>query len=72
MNTRRIKWLIVFAVVTFMLAFEFVRHFVWVALLHTWTFYVLSVAAVVVLMDIEMPRSAFCVAPASMSARGTA
>lgn len=48
MNFHRIKWLTALVVITFMLAFEYVRHFVWIALLHTWTFYVLSVAAVVV------------------------
>jgi hypothetical protein len=48
MNFYRIKWLTVLAVVTFMLAFEYVRHFVWLALLHTWVHYILSVAIVVV------------------------
>lgn len=48
MNFHRIKWLTVLTVVTFMLAFEYMRHFVWLALLHTWAFYIQSVAIVVV------------------------
>lgn len=46
MKFRRIKWLTALAVITFMLAFEYVRHFVWMGLLHTWIWYILSVATV--------------------------
>ncbi len=44
---RRLKWLTTLLVITFMLAFEYARHFVWKSLLHTWSMYVLSVAALV-------------------------
>lgn len=46
MKIHRIKWLTALAVITFMLTFEYVRHFVWIALLHTWLWYILSVATV--------------------------
>lgn len=49
MSLQRLKWLTAALVVGFMLAFEYARHFVWAALLHTWPAYLLSVAAVVVL-----------------------
>lgn len=49
MSLHRLKWLTAILVVGFMLGFEYVRHFVFIALLHTWLVYLLSVAAVVVL-----------------------
>lgn len=48
MKIQRIKWLTALAVITFMLVFEYVRHFVWIELLHTWFWYIPSVAIVLV------------------------
>ncbi|HEY3291719.1 MAG TPA: PAS domain S-box protein [Anaerolineae bacterium] len=54
MNLNRLKWLTVFFVIAFSAIFEYVRHFVWPGLLHTFPIYLASlvvVFAVIVLFN---------------------
>lgn len=46
MSLQRLKWLTAILVTVFLLIFEYLRHFVWPGLLHTFPAYLISVAAV--------------------------
>jgi PAS domain S-box-containing protein len=46
MSLQRLKWLTAILVTAFLLIFEYLRHFVWPGLLHTFPAYLISVAAV--------------------------
>jgi PAS domain S-box-containing protein len=46
----RLKWLTAALAISFLLGFDYLRHFVFVAFLHSWPVYAISVAAVVVVI----------------------
>lgn len=46
MNLTRMKWGAAIVICAFLLLFEYLRHFVWPALLHQWPLYVFSVSLV--------------------------
>jgi PAS domain S-box-containing protein len=47
---KRLKWLTAALAISFLLGFDYVRHFVFVAFLHSWPAYAISAAAVVALI----------------------